>query len=583
MERTDGSNLRAQSSFRPAGGAFGAPENLSEAGQEASSPQVTFGERDEAVAVWSRFDGSNDRVQAAVRAPGGSFGAAETVSPAGVDAFEPRVAAGASAVVVWTRPDDTNLRAQAAFRSAGSGFGPAQDLSDPGRDAFEPQVALDERGDALVAWTRNETAGLPRIQFSHRPRAGSFAEPGAISDLQVAASQPQIATDRRSNAIAVWTADDDVLNPDNPTYVQAAFRPAGGAFGIPVRLSDDGAPAFQPQVAFEKDGDALIAWTAADDDGTLRVQYSFRPAGATFGGAQTLSSDGDDAFDPQVGAGTGSAVVWSRFDGANLRAQIAIRPEGAGFATVRTMSPEGEDANAPRVAVSEEGSLVAAWFVDDGRRVDAAAGSTRAADVAQPATLSQSGGASEPQVAMDERGNAVVVWTGGDGSLSIHAAFRPRSGAFAPAAELSGPDASGPQVAFDERGNAIAVWTRFGGGLGRIETAQRPPGGEFGPVDVISDPVAGASHFGPRIASDDCTAVVWTVDPDVLDPDDASQVQSAFRPAGQGFGAPQRLSAPGMFGFEPGVGVDERGNALAVWTAGPGALTAIHFTHRPHF
>ena len=166
---------------------------------------------------------------------------------------------------MWTRSDGLNLRVQGAFRRKGGRFGAAQTLSEPGDDAFEPDVAVDERGNALAVWTRNEGFKFPRVQFSFRPRVGSFAEPAGLSAPAVGAFQPHVATDRWNNALAVWTVDPDPFDPSNPTWVEAAFAPAGGPFGPPERLSDPSANAFQPRVAFERDGDAVIAWTGEDE------------------------------------------------------------------------------------------------------------------------------------------------------------------------------------------------------------------------------------------------------------------------------------------------------------------------------
>src|SRR4051794_2158565 len=56
-QRLDGINQIVQGSFRPAGGAFAAPVDLSDTGQDAQEPQVAFDGSGNALAVWDRFDG----------------------------------------------------------------------------------------------------------------------------------------------------------------------------------------------------------------------------------------------------------------------------------------------------------------------------------------------------------------------------------------------------------------------------------------------------------------------------------------------------------------------------------------------
>lgn len=54
-----------QGSLLPAGGSWGSPGDLSLPGQEAEEPAVAMSAKGDAVAVWQRFDGSNQRAQAA--------------------------------------------------------------------------------------------------------------------------------------------------------------------------------------------------------------------------------------------------------------------------------------------------------------------------------------------------------------------------------------------------------------------------------------------------------------------------------------------------------------------------------------
>ena len=575
-----------QTSFRAAGGSFGAPQAVSEEGGNPFEPQVAFDEQDNALVVWSRFDGGNLRVQSSTRPEGGEFDSPVTLSAPDQDAFEPRITAHEGAAVVWTRPDGANLRVQGAFRRPGEQFGTPQTLSEAGQDGFEPDVAMDQRDNALVLWTRNEFLDFPRVQFSFRARAGSFTEAQAVSPDTEGGFQAHVATDRWNNALAVWTADSDIGSSGNPTLVRAAFRPVGGEFGAPVTLSDPNNNAFQPQVAFERNGEAVVAWTTSDDQGSQRVQAAIRPAGSGFLSPSFVSPGGQDSFDPQVAAGRGAVVVWSTFDGANLRTQGSVKAEDMGFATSLDLSSAGEDANSPQVGVSEDGTAIATWFVNAGERVDAAVGNTATGQFGPATPLSGAGlGASQPQVALDEQGNALVVWTAGDGTTFVQAAFRPTGGSFGAPQDLSDPNASEPQVVFGEQGDALVAWTRFVAKVGQIETATRPAGGAFSAPEVISDTGGGEqlSKFGPQVSIDENAAVVWTAQPAF----GFLRVQSAFRPRGGAFAKPQTVSDRALHGFEPDVAVDERGNAFALWTATDAldpelpSFSTVEFAYRP--
>ena len=552
-----------QAARRPAGGSFGAAETLSDTSGTAFDPQVTFDARDNALLAWTRFDGSTTRVETSSLPQGTtSFTDPETVSPAGEQAFEPRIAADDSAAVVWsTGFEGGPLRVHGAFRPAGGTFGGAQTLSEPGDSSYEPAVAMDGAGNALAAWTRDELTDHPVVQFSFRPRVGSFGEPSAMSAPGAAAFEAQVATDRLGNTIAAWTVDPDLGDPDNPTLVQAAFAPPGGAFGAPVRLSDPNFAAYQPRVAYENDGDAVVAWTE-NEHKRLRVHAAFHVAGNGWVAAAQLSPDTEDAFDPRVSAGPGTVVAWSQTDGAITTTQAAVKPEDASFQPAGTVSRPDEDAHGPQVAVGEDGTAVITWYGGFGDYVAAAIGNASPAGFAAAETLSPPGmAASEPQVAVDDRGGAAVVWIGGNNSF-IQAAFRARRGPFGPSQDVAADNVAEPQVAIDESGNAIAAWTRYTDETGQIETAVRPRGGSFGEPAVISATGEELSNYLPHIAADDSAAVVWTAQT----PFGVLRVQSSFRPSGGAFGPVQTLTDRLVYGYDPQLVVDERGNVRAIWT-----------------
>src|SRR5204862_456629 len=137
--------------------------------QDASFPQVAVDSAGDAVVVWRRFDGSNYRVQARARTPGGAWSAIQTLSDPGQNAAAPQVGVDSAgdAVVVWRRFDGTNYRVQARARAAGGAVSAIQTLSDPGQSASVPRVGVDSAGNAVVVWRRFDGANY-RIQARAR-------------------------------------------------------------------------------------------------------------------------------------------------------------------------------------------------------------------------------------------------------------------------------------------------------------------------------------------------------------------------------------------------------------------------------
>src|SRR5436190_1712993 len=93
---------------------FEAPVDLSAAGRNALAPQVAFDGAGSALAVWERSNGSNSIVQGAFRPAGGAFGAPVDLSAAGQNAFAPQLAfdAAGNALAVWQRSNGSNFIVQ---------------------------------------------------------------------------------------------------------------------------------------------------------------------------------------------------------------------------------------------------------------------------------------------------------------------------------------------------------------------------------------------------------------------------------------------------------------------------------------
>jgi hypothetical protein len=233
----------------------------------------------------------------------------------------------------------TVLAASAVFATtafATPTFLSAVNLSDPGQDAFEPQVAEDSSGNSLFVWTRSDGSNL-RIQARLRAADGTLGATQTISDPGKDASGPQVAFDPSGNAVAVWSRFDGAKS-----RVQAAIRPAGGSFGTAQTLSLAGQSATNPQVSMDQSGDAVAVWERSDGT-NLRIETSIRPAGGSFGAVTVLSAAGQDAYEPKVGAGPNiddnAVAVWTRSDGTKLRVQSARRRNVVGYARPKGATP----------------------------------------------------------------------------------------------------------------------------------------------------------------------------------------------------------------------------------------------------
>ena len=158
---SDGYGWSIQTATRPGDQAtFGRPQTLSSAGLDAIDPQLALTPDGSAVAIWTQSIGTETVIQAADRPAGeASFGAPQNLSEPGEDAADPDLAIAPDGAVtaVWSRFNGTYKIIQTAARPPDQDlFGAPQNLSEPGEDATNPGVAVAPDGAATAVWPRSE-------------------------------------------------------------------------------------------------------------------------------------------------------------------------------------------------------------------------------------------------------------------------------------------------------------------------------------------------------------------------------------------------------------------------------------------
>ena len=365
-QRWNGPNLIIETVMRPAGAVWRPVQFLSAEGADAHDPQIAVDPAGDAVAVWYRSNAGYYVIQAAVRPAGGEWGAPQDLSVGGANAYFPQVAIdrAGKALAVWYRFTGAGWVVQAAERPVGGAWSAPQDLSAPGRDAEFPQVAFDPVGNAFAVWHRFNGANLI-VQAAARPAGGVWSAPQDLSVPGQDAENAQVAFDPAGNAMAVWERFDGTN-----WMVQAAEHPAGGAWAAPQDLSAAGSTfgqdALEPEVAMDAAGNTLAIWTRYDGTNGI-IQAAERPVGGSWGPAQDLSASGRTAVEPQLAIDpAGNALaIWRRYvDVARQQAivQAARRPAGGAWEAPQNLSPVEQEAFGPQVAVDAAGNGVATWI-----------------------------------------------------------------------------------------------------------------------------------------------------------------------------------------------------------------------------
>jgi hypothetical protein len=313
-------------------GAWSDPARLSaDAGAGSVFPQVAIADRGEAVAVWARSNGSSHVVQAATRSRGGGWTEPADLTPADANAVVPHVAirANGDAVAVWHRSTAGGSVVQVATRPAGGAWSQPIDLS--GRDAFNerPQVALNDRGDAVVAWERHSPSAPDAIQARIRPARGPWSP---IADVSRAGpleslSGVDLALNDRRQAVAVWSHlffRPEPFPPRSFSTVQAA-RFERDRWSRAVDLTPLEGDVGGPQVAISAKGDAVAGWWRPLGEDSV-IQLIAGDASGAWSRVVTVTEPDKAAFDPQIAVGRKGdpAALWYEFgpDGSDVKAAI---------------------------------------------------------------------------------------------------------------------------------------------------------------------------------------------------------------------------------------------------------------------
>jgi len=360
--RYDGGRYIVEAAQRANGGGWSAAEDLSSPGQPADSPRIAVDPTGGAVAVWEAYVDGHYVIQAAQRAASGSWSAPQSLSDGSQNAYRPEVAVGPAGgmVVAWESFEGGYHVIQAAERSAGGNWSAAKRLSPLADLAEGVELGIDAAGDAVAVWEAY-VEGKFVVQVAERPAGGDWL---AAEDLASGGqpSSPQISVDAAGDAVAVRET-----TVGGHFVVQAAERPAGGVWSEPYDLSSLDAPAEAPRVSMDRAGNAIAVWQSYIG-GYFVVQAAERPAGGSWSAPQDLSDrylapQYQSARQPRVAVGpSGDAfVVWESFEVSYYVVQAIQRPVGGDWSAVGNVSPQGRDSHAAEIAVDPLGDAVAVW------------------------------------------------------------------------------------------------------------------------------------------------------------------------------------------------------------------------------
>lgn len=417
---------------------------------------------------------------------------------------------GGEAVSLWfgqfVVPTQKSYWAQSSWRAPGGAWSsPPDEISPEG--GYHPDFGLAKDGSAVVVWTEDSDAEFPYLESMVRSGT-TWSTPERITEWVApggGAYFPKVAVNEGGEAVAAWqqcyttevlesAAELECFEGEGEYRIDVAVR-GGAGWSLPDRLSTGSENAIKVQSAIDAAGDVAVIW---EDGKASRIHVATRPAGTSTWSQKVLSPEGAPAGEPQLAydaAGNLTALWHSQ--NPSYQVESATLPHGSGtWSSVDVLSSALLDAFEPDLAVNAQGDAVAVWRLKGGSS-NAIATAARSGSLwgAEEVLAPEVTEAREPRIALNAGGEAVAVWRRLDGSTrSIEASVRD-AGAWTPASTLSTPgtDSVEPELAIAPDGRAVAIWrTQTASGLPQlVETT------EFAPDSKATPPVSvpgGARH-----------------------------------------------------------------------------------------
>ena len=394
--------------------------------------------------------------------------------------------------------------------------------TDDTRDVWGPQIAMNDAGDAVVAWTQSADDDSEIRAALYTPEAGWGGAELAWSESDYL-HLPQVAIDPDGLAMVIW--DKDVEAPvqastHEPAEAGGEWEPAG-----PVSGSED-SRGIEPALAMDADGTAVVVWSGAidlDDTGLDEPCSNRWMLGEDWGSAARLSPD-HAAHTPAVAMNaSGSAIaVWTQeVDPAvpwwgNVWASRS-EADGDWSAPELLQSVVDEAAYAPQVAIDAQGNALAVWAQQTVEGHDQVWANRFTVGVGWGSAEMVDTGpldAIRPLVGIDGDGNAIIIWGGHETTVvwEIWAnRYTAGSGWGAPERISRAQSSIQHALAVGSAGDAVAVWTQSVDGDMMLWSNRYVPGAGWGEPDFIDGSLLGSSNE-PDVAIDGAgnAIAVWS-------------------------------------------------------------------------
>jgi hypothetical protein len=390
------------------------------------------------------------------------------------------------------------------------------------------------------------------------------------------AFDPQVSFDTNGNALAVWLISNGTVDD-----IWSSKYTTTEGWGNPALIETNSGDARNVQLSIDTSGNALAVWV--QNDGTYDNIWANRYTVNTgWGSPERIDGFNGNADEPQISvdANGNGIAVWHQYEGSitNIWANRFMPGFGWGSA-VRIESDNLGNAYSPDIDFDSGGNAIAVWQQSDGAHLNNLSNRYTLESgwgTAELIETDNAGNARPPQISVNDSGDALAVWGQSDGTRYNIWANRYSAGTGWDTAQLIETNdishAYAPKVSIGANGNAVAVWHQRDGSRSNIWSNHYRYGIGWGSAQLIeTDNAGGATNPQISIDANGNGLAVWRH----FDGTRTNIWSNRFT-LGVGWSNAELIETDNAGWAEnPQISIDAYGNGLAVWHQSDGSLTNI--------
>ncbi len=371
--------------YKPWGGAWTAPVNVSGNATDSTSPQIMVDANNLHI-LWTDsggVGGNTDVFYATQPAPPAVWSGPLNISnSAGVTNFSPGYTSkdvNGNIHLVYSDNTTGNYDIYYAYLPNGGSWTGPVNISNNSGLSTDPRVRADSLGNVFAMWidstmTTQNPAGLPAVYVAMKPAGGSWGTPTNLT------SANGLGTCLNPN-LQIYEAADGT----HTFFVWAAYPPAGGnadiwyAHGLPgggawqalVNVSNNASMSLDPNLIRDSNNNLHLVWTDGAA-GSQDILYSYLPAGSNWVGSNwtaAVNLSNTPSKTSQVGRLSSDAsnvyAYWEEDTGVAssfFDIFFAQKPSGGNWlAPVNVSNSPAVASDHASMAVASDGTLHLAW------------------------------------------------------------------------------------------------------------------------------------------------------------------------------------------------------------------------------